>query len=409
VPVPGALPGAGAVPGARAVPAAGAIAAARVRLRAAIGRISAVAGFESFPRPRPPGTADLARLPAPCVYLVPGADGGIVLLAGPGGAAACRPLAGLRSEIVNGRAEAWRRLVSSAAARSGGGWPAEIASLGQWLWAACMETVTEMIGDAAEVILIPCGKLVDLPLHAAWRPGPGGPRYLVEDLTVRYAPSLRAMLDAVLQASPPDADGPRDRPAVSLLAVADDTLRHAPAEAAAVAAAFGAPPPLLRSQSTRAEILAALPAAQVAHFACHAFSSAGDPLASAIDACRDAPVTLADILDLDLPAVRLAVLSACDSAVSDETLPDEVINLASGLVQAGVAGVVGSLWPVDDATTSALMQRFYRLWRTEGMDPAAALCRAQAWMCSGGAGQLPGTSRDPANPEAWAPFIYLGA
>jgi CHAT domain-containing protein len=145
------------------------------------------------------------------------------------------------------------------------------------------------------------------------------------------------------------------------------------------------------------------------HFACHAFSNPLDPLASAVDACRDAPITLADVLQLDLPAVRLVVLSACESAVSGESLPDEVINLASGLVQAGVAGVVGSLWPVDDASTSVLMKRFYELWRIESMAPATALRHAQAWMRSGGAGELPGAAHDPALPAAWAPFIYVGA
>jgi hypothetical protein len=397
--------GSPAGPGAPAPSAAGtaAIRAARQRMEAAIGQISAVAGFESFPRPRPPSAADLARLRAPCVYLVPGQDGGMALLTGAGRAATARPLPGLDEATVGLRAESWRRLVTSAEARSSIEWSSDIISLGKWLWTAAMREVTEMIGNIGEAVLIPCGKLVDLPLHAACRPGPDPPRYLVEDLTIRYSPSLRALLDATAA---------RGRPAASLLALADETLRHAPAEAAAAAAIFDAaapPPVLLRSRSTHAQILAALPEAQVAHFACHAYSNPTDPLASAIDACRDAPLTLSDLLQLDLPAVRLAVLSACESAVSDQSLPDEVVNLASGLVQAGVAGVVGSLWPVDDASTAILMQRFYELWRWEKMDPAVALSRAQAWMCSGGAGQQPEAPRDPALPVAWAPFIYVGA
>jgi hypothetical protein len=382
-------------------PSAEAIRAARERMQVAIQRISAIAGFESFPRPRPPDAKDLARLPAPCVYLVPGPTGGIALLVSTAGAAESRPLPDIAEDTVGARADSWRRLVTSPGARMTSEWSSEITSLGEWLWTAAMRTVTEMVGAVGEVVMIPCGKLVDLPLHAACRRGPGGPRYLVEDLTIRYSPSLRAVLDSTAA---------RARPATSLLVLADETLRHAPAEAAAVAAIFDATaPPLLRSHSTHVEIMGALQQAQVAHFACHAFSKPVDPLASAIDACRDAPLTLADILRLDLPVTRLAVLSACESAVSDESLPDEVINLASGLVQAGVAGVVGSLWPVDDASTSVLMKQFYQLWREQQMNPAAALCQAQAWMCSGGAGEIPGTQRDPALPAAWAPFIYVGA
>jgi CHAT domain len=382
-------------------PSAAAIRAAQDRIQAAIERISAVPGFESFPRPRRPVAADLAGLPAPCVYLVPGLAGGVALMVAPGQAVESRALPGLGDGEVGARAESWRRLVTAAGTRIGSEWSAEITALGEWLWAAAMATVTEMAGDAEEVIMIPCGKLVDLPLHAACRSGPDGPRYLVEDLTIRYSPSLRTVLDTTAA---------RNRPATSLLVLADETLRHAPAEAVAVATIFGtAAPPRRRTQSEHKQILAALAEAHVVHFACHAFSNPLDPLASAVDACRDAPITLADVLQLDLPAVRLVVLSACESAVSGESLPDEVINLASGLVQAGVAGVVGSLWPVDDASTSVLMKRFYELWRIESMAPATALRHAQAWMRSGGAGELPGAAHDPALPAAWAPFIYVGA
>jgi len=385
----------------RSSPSAEAIRTAQGRMEAVIERISGVAGFESFPRPRPLDASELAQLPAPCVYLVPGPSGGIALLVGAGREAESRPLPGLTDTTVGARAESWRRLASSPAARASNEWSAEIISLGEWLWTVGMEAVTEMAGDASEVIMVPCGKLVDLPLHAACRPGPDGPRYLVEDLTIRYSPSLRAVLDATAA---------KNRPATSLLALADETLQHAPGEVAAVAATFDtAVLTLLRSQSTHSEILTALPGVHVAHFACHAFSSPADPLASAILASRDAPITLADILRLDLPAARLVVLSACESAVSDESLPDEVVNLASALVQAGVTGVVGSLWPVDDASTAVLMKQFYQLWRNQLMDPAAALCRAQAWMCSGGAGGLSGTRHDPALPATWGPFIYVGA
>lgn len=59
---------------------------------------------------------------------------------------------------------------------------------------------------------------------------------------------------------------------------------------------------------------------------------------------------------------------------------DEVVSLPSGLVQAGVAGVVASLWAVNDLSTVMLMERFYRLWQQEGLTPAAALRQAQCWL-----------------------------
>jgi hypothetical protein len=393
------------VPG--AIPAAETIRAAMHRLRVAIERISAIPGFETFPRPRPLDAADLARLHTPCVYLVPGPVGGAALLINDAEAVA-RPLPGLNDEDLEARAGSWRQLVTSPEARARSDWPAEITSLGDWLWATAMGTVTEMLGDTDEVIVIPCGKLVDLPLHAARRPGPGGSRYLVQDLTIRYSPNLRTVLDA---ATAPQAPAAQNLPAAKLLVVADETLRHAPEEATAIAAAFdrSATSSLQRSRATHGEIMEALAKANVAHFACHAVSNPIDPLASSIDSCRDSPVTLADILQLELPITRLAVLSGCATAASGQNLPDEVINLASGLVQAGVTGVIGSLWPVEDATTASLMKRFYQLWRSEGTHPAAALCQAQAWMCSGKAASQPGASRNAALPSGWAPFIYVGS
>ena len=87
---------------------------------------------------------------------------------------------------------------------------------------------------------------------------------------------------------------------------------------------------------------------------------------------------------------RLVVLSACQTAVIDaRRLPDEAIGLPAGLLQAGVPAVIGTLWSVDDLSTTLLMSRFYAYHRQgdpatgEGpLSPAAALRRAQAWLRS---------------------------
>ena len=61
--------------------------------------------------------------------------------------------------------------------------------------------------------------------------------------------------------------------------------------------------------------------------------------------------------------VRLAVLSACETALPGTGLPDEVVALPTGLLQAGVAGVIASQWAVPDLGTAILMAEFYRRWR----------------------------------------------
>ncbi|MGH8884727.1 MAG: CHAT domain-containing protein [Egibacteraceae bacterium] len=74
------------------------------------------------------------------------------------------------------------------------------------------------------------------------------------------------------------------------------------------------------------------------------------------------------------------MLSACETAAIGTSIPDEAVGLPTGLLHAGAAAVVGSLWAVPDAATSLLTRRFYDLWRGQGLDPATALRRAQQWM-----------------------------
>jgi CHAT domain-containing protein len=67
-----------------------------------------------------------------------------------------------------------------------------------------------------------------------------------------------------------------------------------------------------------------------------------------------------------------------------------------GFLLAGAAGVVASMWAVDDAATAGLMRSFYaRLHAGDGA--AAALCAAQREM-----------ARARAHPFHWAAFALHG-
>ena len=88
-------------------------------------------------------------------------------------------------------------------------------------------------------------------------------------------------------------------------------------------------------------------------------------------------VTLRELLNDYRLQVRLAVLSACETALPGTELPDEVVALPTGLLQAGVAGVVASQWSVPDRATAMLMAEFYRRWSL-GEVPVAARCAKPA-------------------------------
>jgi CHAT domain-containing protein len=59
-----------------------------------------------------------------------------------------------------------------------------------------------------------------------------------------------------------------------------------------------------------------------------------------------------------------------------------VISLPTGLLQAGVAGIIASLWSVDDLSTTMLITCFYYYWQSEDFPPSQALSKAQRWIRS---------------------------
>jgi CHAT domain-containing protein len=85
---------------------------------------------------------------------------------------------------------------------------------------------------------------------------------------------------------------------------------------------------------------------------------------------------------------RLVVASACQTGFVDTSLPDEVISLPTGLLQAGAAGVIASPWRVPDAATMILILAVFRRWQTEGAEPAEALRSAQQWLRTATSGQI---------------------
>jgi len=198
---------------------------------------------------------------------------------------------------------------------------------------------------------------------------------------------------------------------------------------------------LSEEAATRNAVAAGLPGTTHLHLACHGGFDLDEPLDSALYLAAGDGLTLRDLLDgdLDLSGQRLVVLSACQTGITDfERVPDEVIGLPAGFLQAGVPGVVATLWPVNDQSTAVLVDEFYRLLLTEEPDPATALALARRhlryataealaewferrYRDSGGTDQPAGqaaaelrsrpdpAARPYADPVYWAGFVYSGA
>jgi CHAT domain-containing protein len=235
------------------------------------------------------------------------------------------------------------------------------------------------------IALVPNGPLALLPLHAAGEPT------LLDSFTVSYAPNAASLVAARHERRSRRGGVPH------IVGVGNPLPHVQPLEGArteleAVASFFDEEKRslLYEKAATRTALLEHLPHGTHLHFACHGRFDADAPLASRLELAGGEALTLEDLLTgaVRLDRARLAVLSACQTAVRDvRSLPDELIALPAGFLEAGVPGVVGTLWPVDDIAATLLMVRWYHFLlrgdpeRGGGpMEPAEALRKAQIWL-----------------------------
>jgi CHAT domain-containing protein len=73
----------------------------------------------------------------------------------------------------------------------------------------------------------------------------------------------------------------------------------------------------------------------------------------------------------------VVVLSACDTAVGPTLGQEGVLNIARAFLLAGAKSVITTLWAVSDATSTAVMRRFYENLAA-GQDIAEALSQSKA-------------------------------
>jgi tetratricopeptide (TPR) repeat protein len=230
--------------------------------------------------------------------------------------------------------------------------------------------------DYQEATVVAGGHLSLLPLHAA-----------IPDLVAMvYTPSARALV-----ASKHSLRNCTDREPI-LLGVGNplpnpDPLPLARLEVEEITSLFEQQGFIHNShcetEATRKKIMKALAGSTYLHFSCHGKFDANNPLESALYLAGGDRLTLRDLLDneLDLSGVRLVVLSACQTGITDfRKVPDEAVGLPAGFIQSRAAGVISTLWPVNDLSTAALMKQLYRYHLIEDLEPSLALRKAQLWL-----------------------------
>jgi CHAT domain-containing protein/tetratricopeptide (TPR) repeat protein len=232
-----------------------------------------------------------------------------------------------------------------------------------------------------EIAVIPTGLLGLVPLHAV--PIDDQQDTVLDDLgTLLIAPSAALLAAARVNAARPP------RRVTRLVAVADPdgSLPGSRFEVAEIADIFrisaqpdGQTNLAKGPEATTAWVLDQLGDATYAHLSCHGRAPVGAHGASLSFA--DGPLNLDTLIKHQLAACRLLTASACQSGhyeIFDE--PDQFRGLPAGLLAAGAACAVTSLWQVDDMATAVVMTRFYEYVLIEGLAPVTALRQARRWL-----------------------------
>lgn len=146
-----------------------------------------------------------------------------------------------------------------------------------------------------------------------------------------------------------------------------------------------------------------------------AFSGANN---RARQADADGILTAAEVVNLDLREVDLAVLSACDTGRGTQVSGEGMLSLQRAFQIAGARSVVATLWKVDDLTTRRLIERFYEnMWDAdEPITKLEALRQAQLAIMRGdgvrGITLTPNSgraaTREHLPPFHWAAFTLSG-
>ncbi len=125
-----------------------------------------------------------------------------------------------------------------------------------------------------------------------------------------------------------------------------------------------------------------------------------DPAAPLRD---DGYLTASEVTLLDLSAVDLVVLSACETGLGRPQSGEGLLGLRRAFHMAGADTVISSLWSVKDESTSELMQSFYANLFFKGMGRHEALRAAQLEML-----QRNRMEHGNALPSTWGAFVLSG-
>ncbi|KAF9039030.1 CHAT domain-containing protein [Panaeolus papilionaceus] len=290
------------------------------------------------------------------------------------------------------------------------------------LWDVVAEPVLDALGlkgeegDLPRVWWLMTKWISFLPIHAAGdhaKARATGEKCSVLDRAISsYIPTLR-LLDHVRASTARLSAAPKNPHFNQALLVQMPTTPGQPSLSNATAE-INAVEKVLRSsfQTTiltlpkRAEVLAQMKTARIAHFACHGVAEAKDPSTSKLllHDWKTSPLDVRRIMASSPTCLEFVYLSACETASTKASkLQEECIHLSSTFQLVGVPYVIATLWAIEDEVAVDIAKSFYENILGQSNQPnlsqsARVLHNAVMQERNKGVEAL-----------FWAPFIHSGA
>ncbi|KDN45316.1 hypothetical protein RSAG8_04903, partial [Rhizoctonia solani AG-8 WAC10335] len=160
---------------------------------------------------------------------------------------------------------------------------------------------------------------------------------------------------------------------------------------------------LVNNQATISAVLDAMEEHDWVHLACHAHQNVKDPTKSGLF-LHDGTLDLAAINRRSFKKKGLAFLSACQTATGDQTLPDEAVHLASGMLMAGYSSVIATMWSVVDQDAPFVADKVYSELMKDGKLGNGEAGKALHNAVAGLRGRV-GEKKF----ARWVPYIHIGS
>ena len=266
------------------------------------------------------------------------------------------------------------------------------------------------------VVIAPDNSLWDMPFQALVN---GAGRFMIEDASITYAPSLtvlREMIKRRLNHTAPTTllalGNPVSSPETTKRnGLRDSGLEQLPEsgeEVKALGRLYGAARSkvYVGAEAREDRVKSEAGSAGILHFSTHGTLNNAAPMYSYLTLTQvgsndDGLLEAWELMQLDLKA-DLAVLSACETARGRIGAGEGVIGFSWAMFIAGVPSTVVSQWKVDSASTRDLMVNFHRsLISQAGPKPAKSDALRQAALK---------LMRNPetSHPFYWAGFVLVG-